>query len=820
MAQKNITDAGVGRALFTTKVQLAWQAAKMCFLVAAVLFVTPLSIGLWRITPENLDLVRLDLIARFDDSGVARKWYLRRGGSDRLFVTAVTEDGRHVSLLTAPQVRGLLSPGNAAGPKFNFLCVLSVFLGIAGYLGTWWYLMNYGKGNQQSQRIRGASDFVEYKQLNRMVRASRGGASRYTLAKVVLPAAAPMTGILALGAQGTGKSIAVHDLMTQVFAAGRKAIIYDQSGEFFKAHFRPGKDFFFNPAFVGSVPWSIFDELVYSYDTNTLATAFLPPKAGVVNGPAAFFEDAARALFSTILERMAKRGARNTNEIAKAILELPADEMDHLISKSVASSALGSESKGQRQGVISSISIYIQGIAAVHPGTWTIKDWLDEPGDSRFFLLGTDDTKAMFAPLFRLLLSVTFSQIAAKAEVVIDDRYWFFLDEVHTLGDIQLDVQLATLRKFGVCVVSGVQAESQFMTSMGKERAETVMNCFNQLLMLRTNEPNMQERIAKRLGKVEMDTVSRNQALAVTEWRDGAGLNKSEHEKWLVMPSEIGTLDDLTGFLKLAGSLPATKVNYRDWLPKKPGGPSRLDRFKPVNPFPPRDGRFLIIRQECDDAIDGIFAEVKAMRDADPGASSSANGSGDNGRRDVSDGANAEAGSSVTDLNSYRKATRQPPKMPGLQLAPDLATQSDAPTGDKATRSPAGPKTPKAPKTRKPTDGPDPAQEQLFSVGTRFEDVSQRAPSLPRDPGEGSSTTQGIAAGRPAFPSAEEAARRAALLPRQASRKSLAPNDMEKGKGSSSFAPAAEPDSADLKVSGRFTDLFKSPESPPAAEEK
>ena len=83
MAQKNITDAGVGRALFTTKVQLAWQAAKMCFLVAAVLFVTPLSIGLWRITPENLDLVRLDLIARFDDSGVARRWYLRRGGSDR-----------------------------------------------------------------------------------------------------------------------------------------------------------------------------------------------------------------------------------------------------------------------------------------------------------------------------------------------------------------------------------------------------------------------------------------------------------------------------------------------------------------------------------------------------------------------------------------------------------------------------------------------------------------------------------------------------------------------------------------------------------------
>ena len=829
MAQKNITDAGVGRALFTTKVQLAWQAAKMCFLVAGILFVIPLGIGLWRISPDNLDIVRLDLIARFDDSGVARKWHVRRGTSDRLTVTARTEDARHIQLLTPLQVRRLLAPENSAVLKFDFLCIFSIVLGVAGYLGTWWYLMSYGKGNQQSQRIRGARDMVTNKELNKLVRASKEGPSRYSLARIALPVSAPMTGILTIGVQGSGKSIAVFDLMEQVFAAGKKAIIYDQSGAYFLKYYRPGKDFFFNPAFVGSVPWSIFDELVYTYDANTLAAAFLPPKGGVVTGPSAFFEDAARTLFSTMLERMARRGSTNTSDIATAMLELPAEEMDHLIQKSVASSAISGDSKGQRQGVISSIAIYIQGIAAVHPGSWTIREWIDSPDDARFFLFGTDDTKAMFAPLYRLLLSVAFSKIAAKAEAVFDDRYWFFLDETHTLGDIQLDVQLATLRKFGVCVVSGIQSESQFLTSIGKERAETVMNCFNHLLILRTNEPTLQESLAKRLGKVEMDTVSRNQALAVTEWRDGAGLNKSEHEKWLVMPTEIGDLNPLTGYLKLGGAFPLTKVDYTDWLPRKTGRPARIDQFKPVNDFPDRDPRFIIIKRKCEDAIASIYAEVQALRDAESVASSEDGGHGMDGEvgandrvndgvsGGVSGGVNGGVAGSVTGPNAHGDAVRQPHKMPGLRLTPEPAKEGGAPPEHSSTRAAGALKTPNA---RKSSDTPEPAQGQLFGDGARSEDGSKRASSLPRDPGEVSPTIEVLVAGRPAFPDAEEAARRDALRPRQASRKSLAPNAVEKRNGGSGSAPAVEPDSPGPKASGKFSDLFNTPDNIPPAEEK
>ena len=72
--------------------------------------------------------------------------------------------------------------------------------------------------------------------------------------------------------------------------------------------------------------------------------------------------------------------------------------------------------------------------------------------------VSTDDTKAMFDPLFRLMLTTAFAEIASAQQIVHEDRYWFFMDEVHTLGDIRLDEQLATMRKFGVAIVTGAQS--------------------------------------------------------------------------------------------------------------------------------------------------------------------------------------------------------------------------------------------------------------------------------------------------------------------------------------------------------------------------
>lgn len=634
MSKSVMTDAGVGRALFTTKFGLSIQAFYMCFWFGMIpAFFIPMMYWFSSASTKDVSFVKIEVLTHIYSADTPRVWRITDNNGVRRTLSATLRDGRVVTVFTPFQINAALKQNGMWSPikRFYFYLYLSIALSFTGYLFLWFVLSKAGSKNQKNRRIGGADYVVSWKELNKIVLKREAKKlfmfaflwrlyrAPYFLAGVALPRTAPVTGINMIGSIGTGKSIAIHDLMRQVFRKKRKCVIYDQSGEFYRAHFRPGKDFFFNPAMIGSVAWSLPGELKYSYDADSMGRAFLPPKNEGTGGPNSFFEDAARALFSVILLRLRESGAQHTSDIAKAFLEMPDDEMAFLIRNSIASSAIAGDSKAQRQGVISSIAIFLNGIAAVQKGSWTIREFLDSPDDSRLFILGTEDTRAMFAPLFRLLLSVAFSAIESKQEIVHEDRYWFWLDEVHSLGDIRLDEKLATLRKFGVAIVTGVQSDQQYMAALGPQRGEVVMNCFNTFLLLRANDDKLQERISRKLGKVEETVVNRNQQLAVTEWRDGGGLNQTDREKFIVSPAEIGKLENCTGYLKLVGDFPAAKVDYSSWLPRWPGAKSRLDLWKEVNPQPERDSSFIIQVDSSKDVFVAAREGAQRTREAASG---------------------------------------------------------------------------------------------------------------------------------------------------------------------------------------------------------
>jgi len=612
------TNAGVGQASVTTKVKLTIQAVKKCIVFGALpMFIAPIGYWIAAASPQEFDVAKIAVTSHFVDVSVYRKWRMRDRAGVRKVISVEVDGGPPAQYIAAKDLPLLLGPAWAPARAFSQVLRAALAAAVAGYFGVWHLFVVRGRRQQANRRIRGAQDIVEASELSRLVR--QGTPSSYRLAGVLLPHDAPTRGIFTLGTQGSGKSLAIHDFMQQVFAKKRKCVIYDHSGEYFRAYFRPGKDLFFNPAFKGSLPWSLFVEMKRRYDANTLAQAFLPPKAtaGAV-GANSFFEDAARALFAVILLRLTERGAVNTRDIARAFLEMPDVEMAHLIQQSIASSAIGGDSKSQRQGVISSIAIYLDGIAAVNDGDWSMSAFLESEDDTRLFLLGTDDTKAMFSPLYRLMLQVAFSSIAARQEIVRYDRYWFFLDEIPQLGDIKIDEQLATLRKNGVCVFAGAQNDSQFVSSIGKDRAESTMNGFNTILQLAMNDAEAKERAARRIGKVETETISQNQAVAVVEQRDGAGLVINEQEKWAVMPATFGQLAPCTGFLKLSGDYPVARVDYSAWLrPRFRFLPARVTAFDERQPNPPRDERFDIRRKALptgESAFDGVRREAEVVR--------------------------------------------------------------------------------------------------------------------------------------------------------------------------------------------------------------
>ena len=696
---RGATDAGVGNALLTTKIRLAMKAVKRCFWV--MLFVFTVWMGCWfyfYTTTTDLSVIRLHIWSWLLEPYSLHRWFLDAADHTPLLVTAEDEYGNVYPMLNKIQALWLVDYEYPVWENLIFQLKAALAFSILSYFLTWYGLSRYGRRSQQKQRIRGAKSVCDAQELNRLV-WKRGNVSSYTFAKVCLPAQGLMDGLLVQGAQGSGKSLVIHDLMQQVFRnKDRKCIIYDTSGEYYRAYFRPGKDFFFSPAYEGSVPWSIFSELRYQYDADTLASAFLPHKGGVHTGANAFFEDAARALFSVILLRLKERGIQNTRDISKAILEFTDDEMEELIKHSVASSAIAGDSKGQRQGVISSISIYLNGIAAVQPGNWSLSDFLDRDDDARLFILSPPDKQKMFSPLFRLMLTIAFDKIASKGELIRDDKYWFFLDELHTIGDIRLDEAVATLRKHGVCILAGLQADSQLVSSIGSERAETLMNCVNTFLCLRNNEANTLERAAKRFNKMEVNLVTGNQALAVTEARDGAGLSSSLHEDWVVMPGEISALDKCEGFLKIQ-DFPVTRVNYNDWrfghwFWRQFGLKPHASRFDPIQKLPPISAACEVEQKPAEtlervqESIKGEKQSASAANDdsvaADKVASNAHSG---HTRRDAASVANDEDKASQTDSTAVGF-------IPPASATPDAEEVTDVP--ERSDPSPEHPRLPDA----------------------------------------------------------------------------------------------------------------------------
>jgi len=67
--------------------------------------------------------------------------------------------------------------------------------------------------------------------------------------------------VLVAGSAGTGKSVAISQMIEDARACGKKMVIYDKSGEYTQKFFRPGIDVIVNPVEASCADWNISADL-------------------------------------------------------------------------------------------------------------------------------------------------------------------------------------------------------------------------------------------------------------------------------------------------------------------------------------------------------------------------------------------------------------------------------------------------------------------------------------------------------------------------------------------------------------------------------
>ncbi len=175
MTKQAATDAGIGRAVFATRLMLSLRAMSMSLLLGALPgFLLPYLVWRASATEQEIDVVRIGLVSAFADEKKPSRWEMRNAAGEYRVVEALLDNGRTATELRPAEVRKALSAEWGAYRTFVFFSILSLILPVVGYLIVWYALIRLGRTNMEDKRVRGADELITVSELNSMVKKREG----------------------------------------------------------------------------------------------------------------------------------------------------------------------------------------------------------------------------------------------------------------------------------------------------------------------------------------------------------------------------------------------------------------------------------------------------------------------------------------------------------------------------------------------------------------------------------------------------------------------------------------------------------------------
>lgn len=436
---------------------------------------------------------------------------------------------------------------------------------------------------------------------------------RPALARIPYPVKAEYEHTLIVGGTGSGKSVAIHGLIDTIKARGDSAIIYDPEGEFIRAHYREGIDLIFNPFDARSVDWSPYMDLSdLTHWQSSAADLYPDPKTG---DP--YWTIATRSIYSyagwLLGTTMRARHGRNPtiNELLNLLVG-PHDRLYAHLKDTPAANTLG-EKAGPRSDSLRSVLITGAERLSHLLGTkenFSIRQWINDPNQKGFlFLSAPEDLAATIKPILAHLSSLTITALLSRDPEQSKKTTWIVLDEFTSLGKMDsLADSPARLRKFGGCMVIGMQQVSQIEEIYGEPKARSIVGQLRNKLILACNDPRTGEFMSDLIGKREVRRIEETTSYGANNIRDGVGLSPKDTVEPIAMPEQIQRLATRTGYVMFSPgqqgtSFPVSLVTYPYVM-----RPSLAPSFVPHNRRNPIETHYLQSVAARDEALGGLMA--------------------------------------------------------------------------------------------------------------------------------------------------------------------------------------------------------------------
>lgn len=445
---------------------------------------------------------------------------------------------------------------------------LGGLFGLALTIFTTIYWWQYGRGQMADSRLRG-SEKVEKETLIELLE-SEGVASDYSIADVPLVKGTEPLNIALTGAQGVGKSQNFHRLMRQVRAKGKKAIVYDPSGDFTKEFYREGKDILMNPFDKRSPSWNVWSEIENRMHYETMANGLIPAP---LPSEVPFFAEASRMILKNVFKLLHDEKRTTNRDLVEALIEADFSDVVDLLEGTPAEKYMSEKSEKTALSVLMTMQNKLECFEYMSDEgkPFSIRKWMkDESDDSWMIIRTSEEAKDVLKPIMSLWINTIIKTTLTLPQTVGDedkDKIWLFIDELPTLQKLDdLPLSLTNTRKYGLVHVLGFQDFNQIYKLYGEYDAKTILSGCQTKLLMRVTDDSSASSMAKALGDVEMDEKEISRSMGVHSARDGVSFYGRRNVKNLVLGSEIQNLDNLEGFISLAGNYPIAKVKF-DYTP-------------------------------------------------------------------------------------------------------------------------------------------------------------------------------------------------------------------------------------------------------------
>ena len=411
------------------------------------------------------------------------------------------------------------------------------------------------KGFSSSDEIRRGATVGSIKEVNSMTRKlpSEEFKKGLLLSKLKIPRSAEPYHFMVVGSTGSGKSVAITNIMDQIEARGDIALVVDSGGEFSSRYYRPERDALINPFDTRCAPWSPTAELEGPWDAESLAKSMVPDGTG----DSKEWNSYAQTLVTAVLRKLSETKNLSIRSLLYYVQVAPIEELAPLLKGTAAAAQMSSDKTFGSIRTIATNYLATYSYLKDSDKPFSVANFIRKGNPGFLFFTYRDDQLDSLRNMISCALDIAARTILALPANK-ERRVWLIIDEFASIGKVQSIEAVATkARKMGGCLLLGLQSISQLKDRYGDNTAQTILSCLSSWLILRVSDADTSEYISKYIGEREISRMTRGTSKAA---ENSTSKNQQISNERAIMPSQLQRLANLQGFFKLAGDYPVCDI--------------------------------------------------------------------------------------------------------------------------------------------------------------------------------------------------------------------------------------------------------------------